>query len=131
MSMIAVGAYLRVLRKAEKKTQKQVADAIRVNSKTIERWEAGENEPAFTDLRPYVRYVRGSLVRVLSLLLDPTASAAAAQEAARQDRARKIDPATDEAELMRAIASLPAEQQRLILGLIRQLLRDEESGGRQ
>jgi transcriptional regulator with XRE-family HTH domain len=130
MGMEAVGAYLRILRDAEGLTQKQVASKIRVASKTIERWEAGEHEPTLTNLRPYVRLVRGSLARVLQMLLDKNFSVVAARDAAREDRARPIDVAADEDALLRAVASLPGAQQRLILDLARELLRAEEGDDR-
>ena len=83
--MIAAGAYLRTLR--EEKTgysQKDIAKAIRVSPKTIERWEAGANEPGLSDLQPYIDMVRGSLLVVVQLLTNASATADDGRRAARQ-----------------------------------------------
>ena len=91
--MIAAGTYLRTLR--EEKTnysQKDIARAIRVNPKTIERWEAGTNEPGLSDLQPYIEMVRGSLLIVVQLLTDTSATAEDGRRAARQNAPPPLKP---------------------------------------
>lgn len=130
MGMDTVGVYLRILRDAQGLTQKQAAKKIGVHPKTVERWEAGKHEPALTDLQPYVKLVRGSIARVIQFLLDAGTTVSDAQEAARIDRGRTIDPAAEEEELLRVLASLPVEQRKMILDLIRALLRDGAPGAK-
>ena len=68
--MQAVGLYLRDLRVAADLTQAEAATRIGVSTKSIERWEAGASEPAFSTLAAYVKALHGSLERLIDLLLN-------------------------------------------------------------
>jgi transcriptional regulator with XRE-family HTH domain len=77
MGMKALGDYLAQLREDAKLTQKQAAALVpstrtsgSMSSKTIERWEAGANEPTLTILRRYVKALNGSVDKAVALLLS-------------------------------------------------------------
>lgn len=96
--MVAVGSYLRELRDARGWSRSKAATESKVSAKSIERWEDGEVEPAFTDLAAYVRALNGSVARVLNLLLgdEVTASTAIVAELAEEERARPQGTAEEE-----------------------------------
>ena len=68
--MQAVGLYLRSLRDAADLTQEEAANRVGLAAKTVERWEAGKNEPKVTELSAYVKAIGGSVQKMVSLLLD-------------------------------------------------------------
>src|SRR4028119_404193 len=70
MGMQAVGLYLAELRRGLRLTQKEAADLIQANPKTVERWEAGKHEPPLTTLEAYINKLGGSIDRAMALLLD-------------------------------------------------------------
>ena len=88
--MVAVGVYLRELRDGKGWSRHKAATEGKVSAKSIERWEDGGVEPAFTDLAAYVRVLNGSIGRVLNLLLgdETTSSTAIVAELAEEERAR-------------------------------------------
>lgn len=63
-----VGVYLKGLRDARQLSQGDAAALIGVDAKTIERWEAGKNEPKFSVLGLYVEKLAGSLEYAIKLL---------------------------------------------------------------
>jgi transcriptional regulator with XRE-family HTH domain len=117
--MVAVGAYLRELRDAKGWSRLRAATEGKVSTKSIERWEDGEVEPAFTDLAAYVRALNGSIARALNLLLgeDATASTAMVAELAEEERARPLGTPEEEDRFNRLLTLLesgvpPAEAAR-------------------
>lgn len=64
-----VGVYIASLRTQQKLSQEEAAQLIKVNRRTVERWEAGKNEPALTTLRDYVERLGGSIDYAIDLLL--------------------------------------------------------------
>lgn len=65
-----LGVYLRSLREARPGlTQERAAALIGHNRRTVERWEAGKNEPPLTTIRAYVEALDGSLDHAIALLL--------------------------------------------------------------
>lgn len=116
--MIAAGAYLRTLR--EEKTgysQKDIAQAIRVSPKTIERWEAGANEPGLSDLHPYIDMVRGSLLIVVRLLTEKGATADDGRRAARQKAPPPLKP-----EFEAKLRNLPDDDLDAVAAIVAHLL---------
>lgn len=49
------GQHIRQLRKRIKITQEQLAEAVGVDVRTVQRWEAGENGPDFSNLEPIAK----------------------------------------------------------------------------
>ena len=63
--MQAIGLYLRELRYTAKLTQAEAGALVGVEGKTVERWEAGRNEPPASRLASYVESLGGSLARLV------------------------------------------------------------------
>lgn len=127
--MQAVGVYLRTLRDLEGLSQKRAGERIGVASKTIERWEAGENEPPMTTLHRYAAALRGSTMRVTALLLAPnTDGEAGIKIAAERDwKGEPILP-DEEREIMARFASLTGSRRQTAIAVLSQLLIAEERG---
>lgn len=82
MGMPAVSVYLRVLRDGRGLTQEQAAVKAGVSTKTVERWEAGKNEPTVSNLKQLVRVLQGSVEDAIFLLLSDDKEAADGRRAA-------------------------------------------------
>lgn len=123
--MIAVGIYLQTLRDEAGLNQTKAASAVGMSQKTVERWEAGENEPALTTLVPYLESLRGSLLRTMSLLFDPTVDEHVIRAYARADRARSDQLIAEERRLMDQFTNLSGERRETAIQVLRQLLAAE------
>jgi transcriptional regulator with XRE-family HTH domain len=65
-----LGIYLRSLREGHPGlTQGRAAAMVNVDRRTVERWEAGKNEPPLTRLQSYVEALGGSVDYAIELLL--------------------------------------------------------------
>lgn len=124
--MVSVGVYLRTLRDAAELSQAQAAKQAGVATKTVERWEAGSHEPALTTLRPYLAAIKGSMLRVLALLVAPDISADEARKYANIDR-QQDDLITREAEFTEQLLSLTGERRQAAILMLEQLLAAEEA----
>lgn len=123
--MIAVGIYLQTLRDEAGLNQTKAASAVGMSQKTVERWEAGENEPSLTTLVPYLESLRGSLLRTLSLLFEPNVAEHVIREYARADRARSDQLIAEERRLMEQFTNLTGERRQTAIQVLRQLLAAE------
>ena len=52
MDQEKIGAFIAAMRKEKGLTQEQLADRLRVNSRTVSRWETGRNMPDYAVLEP-------------------------------------------------------------------------------
>lgn len=52
MNQEKIGAFIAAMRKEKELTQEQLADRLRVNSRTVSRWETGRNMPDYAVLEP-------------------------------------------------------------------------------
>lgn len=68
MSLETVGFYLKTLRELHGYTQEEVAGAIGVSRKQVERWEAGKHDPALSKFLVLVEFVQGDLLEATELL---------------------------------------------------------------
>ena len=108
--MQAVGLYLRELRDTSKLTQAEAGARIGVESKTVERWEAGKNEPPASRLTAYVESLGGSLARLVELLSDKPV----AEQFTLSERHRVV------------LDGLPMEDLDLVIALAERLKRSRE-----
>lgn len=92
--MQAVGAYLKKLRMHRNLTQQEVADGIKqllpgkarrsTDTRTLGRWENGDNAPLSDTLFAWCRVVGADTRIVQGLMLDTHASAEQGREAAKK-----------------------------------------------
>lgn len=82
--MQAVGAYLRTLREWLNLTQRDIAFAVDVSTKQIERWERGDSDPAFSSLVKYANEVNGDLNQMKDLLLNVVATSKDGEDKAKE-----------------------------------------------
>lgn len=118
--------YIRVLRGLEDISQKRAGDRIGVASKTVERWEAGENEPPMTTLQRYVAALKGSGLRATVLLLGPHVDPETIESFAQRDWKNGALPAETEQQLIGQLASLTGKRRQTAIDLLQQLLAAEE-----
>lgn len=124
--MVSVGIYLRTLRDAAQLSQAQAARQAGVATKTVERWEAGSHEPALTTLRPYLSAIKGSMLRVLALLVASNIPDDEVRRYADIDRGQS-DLIAKETELTEQLLSLTGERRQAAILMLGQLLAAEEA----
>lgn len=131
--MTAISLYLRSLRGASGLTKEQAAVHAGISSKTLERWEAGKNEPIVSNLKRLVRALQGSVNDAIYLLvhdeIDPIKGKEAAEawlKLSKEERERvdSIFTATSFDELDVLLKDLQAEIQgdKTRVGLLRLLI---------
>jgi DNA-binding XRE family transcriptional regulator len=74
MGIHAVGAYLAALRESRGLSQQRLADMIGHSKRQVIRWEQGKETPSALHLHLFVAAVRGSIIQVHQLLINPNAT---------------------------------------------------------
>jgi transcriptional regulator with XRE-family HTH domain len=75
MTVLAATAYLKTLREARNLSQDDVAEAIGASMRQVGAWERGQADPASSSIAAYIRFVHASAEHVVSLLINPIATA--------------------------------------------------------
>ena len=70
MSELTMGAFIRQQRKAARMTQRDLADAIQMDNRSVSDWERGASTPSSTALRRLARVFRIDLDEITSYLTD-------------------------------------------------------------
>ncbi|NJL33547.1 MAG: helix-turn-helix transcriptional regulator [Chloroflexaceae bacterium] len=84
MSEMAAAAYLKTLREKRGATQEDLAQAIGVEKRQVQNWEAGRNTPGIANLARVMKYLQGSIELYAQLLLSIGATTDDGIELARQ-----------------------------------------------
>ena len=99
-----VAAYFQECRKGARLTQQNVADALGVDLRTVQYWEAGSEDPSFDNLMRYCQVIKADVREVQRLWLEGTPLAV--NERGRAAVWRQIAAQFSDAELDEAIEVL-------------------------